>query len=184
MPNLKIRILDKSIVLERYPFFRRNRGRTVPAEEISEAIMRWAPPAIRTSDGEFLFVPAQQRDELAEFALRCGIPLVERTDVWSYILEPFLDTAFDEKTRAQTTEILTANGVPEDEVIRMRRLVGSRMWLWTAISWEWCYYGLFDVLCQMKPLGWLRRRRFARFYGQAMDLAGRGRVAPAIPDGK
>ena len=181
MPNLEISFSEDFVVLDDYPFPQRNRGRKVIADEISEVVLNWMPPAIRTSDGEYLLVPAPQKEELIGFASRCGIPMTKRVDVWSFILEPFLDTEFTADQKARTMGILAESGVPEDEVARIRRLVNGPMLLWTAITWEWCHYGLYDVLSQMKPWGWWGRPRFARFYSEAMDLADRGAATPAIP---
>lgn len=181
MANLKVRFTQRAVVLERYPFLRRNTGRAIPAGDIREVVMNWYPQAVRTADGEFLFVPAFQEDELLAFASQHGIRCIARTDIWSLILEPFLDTGFNDKDRMRTSRILAENGVDEIETTRIRRLVGSPMLAWTLISWEWEYYGLFDALCQMRALGWLKLRRFERFYDQAMDLANRGNVSPWEP---
>lgn len=48
-------------------------------------------PEIRTDDGEMVFVSKADESQLAEFADRNGIPVVQRPDVWPRHLEPFLD---------------------------------------------------------------------------------------------
>ena len=56
--RLKVRFDVDAVVLEDYPFLARNRNRRIPAAEITEIVVGWIPPSIRTSDGEFIFIPA------------------------------------------------------------------------------------------------------------------------------
>jgi hypothetical protein len=50
------------------------------ASAITEICVGWAPPALRTIEGEFVFVAAPRVRLLAEFATRYEIPFVRRED--------------------------------------------------------------------------------------------------------
>ncbi|HEX5752360.1 MAG TPA: hypothetical protein VFZ09_39510 [Archangium sp.] len=56
------------MVLEGHPFPRGARPARVPAEALGEVCVGWFPPAVRTREGEYLFVPAEQAGELVDFA--------------------------------------------------------------------------------------------------------------------
>jgi hypothetical protein len=168
-----------ALVLECYPFPRGSRPARVPSEALGEVCVGWLPPAVRTREGEYLFVPAEQAGELADFASRHGIPFVRRNDVWSFILEEFLDTEFPPELQEGTLRFLESNGVSRAETQAMRALVGKRMLTLTAMSWEWQHYGLYDVLSAMRPFTFTTGWSFSRFYEESMRLAERGAVLPS-----
>ena len=56
-----------------------------------------SPPEVHTVDGEILFVPAWQAEELRQAAEKNSIPLGSVFDVWGNILDEFLDTEFSEE---------------------------------------------------------------------------------------
>lgn len=157
-------------MLAGYPFARAARPSRIPAESLTEICVGWAPPAVRTREGEFLFIEAPHAAQLAAFGERNGVPFVRREDVWSLILEPFLDTEFGADARERTLARLGACGVPRDEVASIRERVEWRMLALTAVTWEWVYYGLYDVLTVM---------RSTDFYAYAMRIADRGPVRPS-----
>ena len=99
-----------ALVLEGYPFPRGGRPARIPTEALSEVCVGWFPPAVRTREGEYLFVPAEQARELADFASQHVIPFVRRNDVWSVILEEFLDTEFSPELQEGTLRYLRATG--------------------------------------------------------------------------
>jgi hypothetical protein len=168
-----------ALVLEGYPFPRGDRPARLPAEALGEVCAGWFPPAVRTREGEYLFVSAEQAGELADFASQHGIPFVRRNDVWSFILEEFLDTEFPPELQEGTLRFLESNGVSRAETQAMRELVGPRMLALTAVTWEWQHYGLYDVLDVMRPFTFTTGWSFSRFYEEAMRLADRGGVRPA-----
>ena len=166
-----VRFEAGAIAFEGYPFFPASvhpHG-ALPAEAIAELDHPGAPPAVLTTEGEWLFIPATQREDLSAFAARQGLPVVQREDVWMLLLEPFLDTEFSEEIQARTMARLAAHGLPASEVARIRGEVERQMLAYTAITWEWMYYGLFDVLQAMATFG--SRRKFGDFYREAMRLA-------------
>lgn len=167
-----------ALVLGGYPFPRGGRSARIPAEALSEVCVGWFPPAVRTLEGEYLFVPAEQARELADFASQYGIPFVRRNDVWSFILEEFLDTEFPPELQEGTLRYLESNGVSRAETQAMRDLVGKRMLALTTMTWEWQHYGLYDVLSAMRPFTFTTGWSFSRFYAESMRLADRGSARP------
>lgn len=176
MRDWRVHFEPESLVLEAYPIVRKGRAKRLAAEELGEVCVGWWPPAVRTREGEFLFVPAPQVRELADFADRRGLPFVWREDVWSWILEEFLDTEFPPESQEGTLRLLERNGVSREETRAMRERVGGRMLRMTALTWEWQHYGLFDVLRALQPFSF---GAFTRFYAEAMRLADRGGTRPA-----
>lgn len=139
------------------------------------------PPELRI-DGEILFVPAESRDALIEASSRHGVADIRYVDIWSLLLEPFLDTAFTDDNEQRTQSVLLANGVREGEVTRVRSEVGECMRRYNQNSglWDWRHLGLMDVLDAHR--GRLSGRAcrlsdeaFERFYWAAMELALRGK---------
>lgn len=167
-----------ALVLQAYPFPRGERPSRIPAESLSAVCVGWFPPAVRTHEGEYLFVSAAQARELADFASQHGIPFQRRADVWSFILEEFLDTEFSPESQEGTLRYLESQGITREETRAMRERVGARMLSLTAMTWEWAHYGLYDVLDVMRPFP-LFPGGFARFYEEAMRLADRGGTEPA-----
>jgi hypothetical protein len=179
MTGWRTRFEPGALVVEAYPFPRGDRPQRLASEALSEVCVGWWPPAVRTREGEYLFVPASQVRELADFADRESIPFVRRTDVWSFILEEFLDTSFPPEQQERTLRLLESHGVSRDETQAMRKRVEKRMLALTAATWEWVHYGLYDVLEVMRPLTFLGRGGYSEFYEEAMRLADRGGTKPA-----
>jgi hypothetical protein len=140
-----------------------------------------APPEPRLRTGEILFVSATQRDELVQAAATHRLRIVRRFDVWSLLLEPFLDTEFAADDKERTLALLAENGVPREEALALRRRFARRMLAYNAIHWDWAHLGLSDLLdasLPRLPLPFLRAR-FERLYWEAMAIAERGRPIPA-----
>lgn len=146
------------------------------------------PPEVRTADGETLFVPASQQKTLEAFALECEIPLVQRVDVWSLLLRPYLDTWFPADERAATHLRLLQVGIDKDAAQRIRELIGPAVQAYNAVHWEWCHLGLFDLLNSLlgkwetkRSQRWFRRYTelspsgYATLYTWAMEIAELGR---------
>jgi hypothetical protein len=168
-----------ALTLGGYPFPRGGRPARIPVEALGEVCVGWFPPTVRTREGEYLFIPAAQARELADFASRHGLPFVRRDDLWSFILEEFLDTEFPPDLQEGTLRYLESRGVSRAETQAMRERVGKRMLALTSVTWEWQHYGLYDVLSVMRPFTFTTGGSFARFYEEAMRLAERGGALPA-----
>lgn len=93
----RVRFLAEGIAFDRYPYpgARVHPRGLVPWSAVLEVDPATSPPELRIA-GETLFVSAELREELARAAEAHGIPVVRRVDVWGMLLDPFLDTEFDE----------------------------------------------------------------------------------------
>jgi hypothetical protein len=164
--------------------FQRARERVVPASTLTEVCCGWWPPTVRTREGEYLFVPATQMRQLADFAEANGVAFVDREDLWTWVLEPFLDTEFSDDDTERVVALLERGGLPRDELRRLRARVEGPMLELTAITWEWQHYGLADVLTAMAnapDFDDFRREAFAladRATGKVVDRAEFLRFAP------
>ncbi|MCX4806866.1 hypothetical protein OG594_35480 [Streptomyces sp. NBC_01214] len=121
-------------------------GGVLGASAVREADPAAVPPEIRTRSGEIVFVTSVRQAELARFCTDNGIPLRSRPDVWGDLLEPFLDTEFDRRTRAATLERLAAAGVDATEAAAIRERVRPLVVAYNSVHWDWFHLGLADLL--------------------------------------
>ncbi|MFF3084456.1 hypothetical protein ACFVRB_05295 [Streptomyces nojiriensis] len=121
-------------------------GGVLYASDVREADPDAVPPEIRTRSGEIVFVTSVRRAELERFCSDNGIPLRVRPDVWGDLLEPFLDTRSDRRTRAATLERLAAAGVDATEAAAIRERVRPLMVAYNSVHLEWFHLGLADLL--------------------------------------
>lgn len=126
-------------------------GRRIAAGDVVEIDPGGFPPLLRTGD-ELLFVSATRKAELEAWALKQGVPLRSRFDVWAALLEPALDTRFSAEQQKRTLEQLLRHGFTarEVEAIRARVVEPMRRWNLDSMTWEWVHLGLFDVLQVME----------------------------------
>lgn len=147
---MDVRIAEDHIEFLHYKF----RGATVhPTGILTRAQIRdvdWgtSPPEIRTTLGETLFVPRGQQAELEQFCHRNGIARTNRRDIWSDLLEPFLDTWFDPEDELATENRLHEAGLRAEEIadIRLRLTPLMRAYNFDSMLWEWVDLSLFDLL--------------------------------------
>ncbi|RJL31309.1 hypothetical protein [Bailinhaonella thermotolerans] len=118
----------------------------VRLEDIRDADPDAAPPEVRTAGGLTLFVTALQRRELTAFCGRHAVPLRRRPDVWADLLGPFLDTEETAGQRTAALERLSAIGLDEARVTRIRERVAPLMIAYNALHWDWHHLGLCDLL--------------------------------------
>ena len=163
-----------------------SKAKELRASEIVEVTHDFfAPPAIRTADGELIFVPFDnehgEHKKLPDFYAKNHIPVRDVTDIWAMILDPFLDTEHSDAYIAGSYAALEKYGVSRRECESLRLEVAARMvaYNFTSCLWEWVHLGLYDVLCA--SLGILSGDRhrlsneeFKGFYWQAMEIALRG----------
>jgi hypothetical protein len=93
VPMGELAIGNDFLKIENYPFepsiaFRQT---TFIPQEIDEVDFKSYPPTIRIKD-ELIFLTAEKKSALEEFAKKHNIKTVEREWIWTWILEPFLDT--------------------------------------------------------------------------------------------
>jgi hypothetical protein len=122
-------------------------GFLTPAQ-IRDADGKTVRPEIRTALGETLFIPRKQESELEEFCRRNDVAQRHRTDIWSDLLEPFLDTWFNPEDELATEKRLCAAGLSQDEVAEIRQRIAPlmRAYNFDSMLWEWVNLGLFDLL--------------------------------------
>ena len=172
-----------AIVFRGYPFPGASvypMGAVAWADVVGVGLDTAAPPELRLRGGERLFVSAQRTDDLRREAAAHGVPLVDRYDVWDLLLEPFLDTSFDADDERRTGELLERNGVPRDEVHRIRAAVGNTMLGYNGMVWDWVHLGMFDLFLAHRPRsgsgGETEEARFRELYAWAQEIAGRAVV--------
>ncbi|HEU0076879.1 MAG TPA: hypothetical protein VFQ76_04465, partial [Longimicrobiaceae bacterium] len=143
----RVRFLPHGIAFDRYPYpgARVHPRGTVPWSAVLEVDPAASPPELRIA-GETLFVSAELRGELARAAQANGVPTVRREDVWDMLLEPFLDTWFDDDVQERTLQQLEENGIGRAEAERIRERVGFAVLHHNGMLWEWVHLGLWDLL--------------------------------------
>ncbi|GIE82177.1 hypothetical protein Aph02nite_81270 [Actinoplanes philippinensis] len=123
-------------------------GTEIRWSEIRDADPDAYPPELRVGDGpcRTVFIGRDRHHELTAGLAAAGVPLRRRPDVWADLLEPFLDTEYDDATRAQAEGRLSGWGFSDAEIRSIRRRVHVRMTALTLATWEWAGYGHSDVL--------------------------------------
>jgi hypothetical protein len=181
-----VRFLPDGIAFDRYPYpgARVHPRGLVPWSEVLEVDPAASPPEVRIA-GETLFVSHELREELARAAEAHAVPVVRRVDVWGMLLDPFLDTWFDDDVQERTLQRLEENGISRAEAASIRERVGFPMLHHNAMLWEWVHLGLWDLLeahrnVWVRLLRGLTPGRYCAFYAWTMEVAGRGKVIPPI----
>lgn len=146
--NVKVIVYKNHIHFTSYPFAVASvtHNPDVYADDILEIHSSSAPPEIVTKKQEILFISAQFRDEVKLFAQYNRIRDIARTDVWSLVNEPFLDTEFSPEEQWKTLEELAAAGFDRQEVEQIRATIKDKMQGYNAFHWEWVHLGHMDVL--------------------------------------
>ncbi|MDX2279165.1 MAG: hypothetical protein NW218_06230 [Saprospiraceae bacterium] len=143
---------------------------TFTAAEIDNIDPTGYPPTIKIRD-ELLFVRATQQDALKKFAADNNLTTVDRPDLWSWILEPFLDTEFTDETDNRLKIRLAEYGLTEEIVISLRQAVGTQMvkYNFDTMLWDWTHLGAFDVLSAMSTK--YNKAAYQDFYKNVMRIA-------------
>ena len=141
-------------------------------------IVDWFPPVIVSTAGEALLISRTELDGLKALCAQHNIPFTKRYDVWSDLLDPFLDTEFSPEDQDANRQRLNERGHLTDvEIDAIRAEVEKKMLRLTGLTWEWQHYGLADVLSAMKPKTWIGRQKWTAFYAQAMEISVRANNA-------
>lgn len=173
LDNKRTFVIEKnSICIKDYPFepsiaFKKNK---ITAEEITEMNIASYPPTIRIRN-ELIFLSKEHESELQSFADVNQINIVERDDIWSWILEPFLDTEYSIETDKMLSERLLAYGLTEVFIFNIRKEVKTQMlkYNFDTMLWEWVHLGALDVLLAMRTK--YDKKQFADFYWRVMEIA-------------
>ncbi|MGG7468215.1 DUF7079 family protein [Chryseobacterium arthrosphaerae] len=163
---------DDSLTIKNYPFepsiaYRQN---TFPSEQIDDIDFTSSPPTCRIGN-ELLFLSAEQKTELENFAGRNNTKTVKRPMIWEWILEPFLDTEFTAETDQKLTQILAKFGLTAEQVQNLRAEVETQMlkYNFDTMLWEWCGFDASDVLRAMRTK--YQKAEFEDFYQRVMEIA-------------
>jgi len=165
-------IEDDFIEITNYPFEPSIAYRQThfSAKEIRNIDYKSYPPTIQI-DNELIFLSAEKRTELEIFAQNNDMKLIERQDIWGWILEPFLDTEFADDENTHLMKLLNEYGLTENMVSEIRNKVGPQMikYNFDTMLWEWVNLGASDVLRAMRLK--LDKSDFRDFYKQVMEIA-------------
>ena len=148
--------------------------RMVNSAEIASVNTNAAPPEIHLHSGEIIFLYAPEKVKLQKWAARNQISERSQIDIWSLLLEPFLDTEMSETWQARCFAQLARCGIERSEVAAIRKSVSSAMMTYnfSTMLWEWVHLGLYDVLVAQS--GYLKKDAYKAFYRDAMALAQKG----------
>jgi hypothetical protein len=168
----QLRIESNFLEIDGYPFQPSIAyGQTrIPSEIIDEIDIESYPPTVKVKN-ELIFLTSEKRVELKEFALRHNLKVVERPDIWGWILAPFLDTEFTKETDERLTRLLNEYGLTEEIVNSIRKEVKTQMlkYNFDTMLWEWGGLGAEDVLKAMRTK--YNEENFKEFYDKVMKLA-------------
>jgi hypothetical protein len=163
---------DDFLKIENYPFEPSiaYRQTIFAAHQIQDIDIKSYPLSFRIGN-ELIFLPAEKKKELEEFAKKNNIKTVERPWIWGWILEPFLDTEFTAETDQRLTDLLEEYGLTTDEVKSLRAEVENQMlkYNFDTMLWEWGGFGASDVLRAMRTK--YNKNEFSDFYERVMKTA-------------
>jgi hypothetical protein len=147
---MNVTFTETAVEFDQYPFTAASvypSGRVEPGD-IQEILVTPFPPEIWTKHGEILFVDASCKEALQRFAGLHGIPIVNRVDVWGFLLEEFLDTELTREDREIHYRVLQDNGISREEATAIRASVEGLMlaYNFSSFLWEWVHLGLYDLL--------------------------------------
>ncbi len=168
----QLTIGDDFLKIENYPFEPSTAFRQTKfiCNQIDDIDFKSHPPTIRIKD-ELIFLPAENKAELEEFAIKNNIKTVERPMIWEWILEPFLDTEFTAETDQRLRTLLESFGLTTDRVKSLRAEVKTQMlkYNFDTMLWEWGGLDASDVLRAMRTK--YNMEEFADFYNRVMGIA-------------
>src|SRR5262245_34489819 len=113
--SFEVAIDDRGIAWSGYPFREASvfPGGAVTWRDLRDFDASGLPPEVRTPHGETLFIPGDDKARLTEHARRAGLPEIVREDVWSHLLDPFLDTTQSDQVIQNSHRRLRACGISE-----------------------------------------------------------------------
>jgi hypothetical protein len=142
----------------------------IEAQEIVDIDFKSSPITLRVED-ELLFIPKNQEHELRAFSKRNNLKTVSRLQIWSWLLEPFLDTELTDDHSNRLIGLLAQHGISQEDANKIRTEVGEQMlkYNFDTMLWEWMDLGLYDVLRAMRVK--YTESQFTLFYERVMRIA-------------
>jgi hypothetical protein len=135
------------------------------------------PPRLRVIPRDVLFVSKVQEEEMRTFAKEHQVPIVDRYDPWTNVLEPFLDTSLAEADKRRSMALLKYNGISENQVREWRERFKRAMRSYNFDSglWEWVTLGATDLLDAHFGIlaSWrfkLSKNKFSALYRTVIDV--------------
>ena len=172
VPMGQLTIGDDFLKIENYPFEPSIAyGQTIfKTNQIDDIDFKSYPPTFRVGN-ELIFLTSEKKIELEEFAIKNNIKTVERSWIWDWILEPFLDTEFTNETDQRLTKLLESYGLTKDQVKSLRAEVETQMlkYNFDTMLWEWGGFGASDVLKAMRTK--YKKDEYEDFYRRVMEIA-------------
>ncbi|AYO57384.1 hypothetical protein CO230_04145 [Chryseobacterium sp. 6424] len=168
----QLTIGDDFLKIENYPFepsiaFRQNIFKT---NQIDDIDFKSYPPTFRVGN-EIIFLTSEKKVELEEFATKNNIKTVERSWIWDWILEPFLDTEYTTETDQRLTKLLGSYGLTNNQVKSLRAEVETQMlkYNFDTMLWEWGGFNALDVLRAIRTK--YKKDEYEDFYRRVMEIA-------------
>ena len=168
----QLTIGEDFLKIENYPFepsiaYKQTIFKT---NQIDDIDIKAYPPTFRVGN-DLIYLTSEKKVELEEFAIRNNILIVERTWIWDWILEPFLDTEYTAVTDERLTKLLMKYGLTTDQVSSLRAEVETQMlkYNFDTMLWEWGGFDASDVLRAMRTK--YDKNEFENFYKRVMEIA-------------
>lgn len=158
--------------IDKYPFEPSiaYRQPIIKANQIDELNSLSYPPTIKVGN-ELIFLTREKKDELEAFATRNNVAIVVRPVIWTWILEPFLDTEYTPETDEKAMDFLGNYGLTAEQVKSLRTEVQTQMikYNFDTMLWEWGSFDTSDVLKAMRTK--YDKETYEAFYNRAMEIA-------------
>ena len=168
----EITIGEDFLKIENYPFepsiaYKQN---IFKANQIDDIDVKSYPPTFRIGN-EIVFLGSDMKERLEVFAAKNGVKTVERSWIWGWILEPFLDTEYTAETDQRLTKLLESHGLTAGQVKSIRAEVETQMlkYNFDTMLWEWGGFDASDVLKAMRTK--YKKDEYEDFYRRVMEIA-------------
>lgn len=125
-------------------------SKTLPHSAISEIRVNTFPPTALINGNELIFLNGLTLKDLNP--IKSKIPFSKPQDNWSLLCEEFLDTELSEVAKNQNLLLLQESGFSATEIHKTQKKLEFRMLAKTYLTWEWMYYGQWDVLHELWPM--------------------------------
>lgn len=144
-------------------------NKTIKANEIDFISLDFGVCKVYIAN-DIVFVSAEKKDKLRDFAESNKIKLTEHSWNWDWVLEPYLDTEFTQENEQRVLERLVENGIEKQEVDQIRAEVAKQMhkYNFDTMLWDWSSLSLIDVLSAMRAK--YNKNEFKVFYKKAIEI--------------
>lgn len=126
------------------------KAKHLPFAIINEVRTNTHPPTVVIHSNEVIFLHGLTKEHLPP--LKNRIPFTQPQDHWALICHAFLDTEHSEESKQFYLNQLASSGISETEVRKTRKKIEVQMLIRTSVTWEWLYYGQWDVMHELWPM--------------------------------